>query len=89
MKDVLRDFLSGGQVVASLAISLFFVRYWRASRDRFFVLFALAFLVLAAHWTVLVFLDAGSEFRPASYLLRLAAFSLILVAVIDKNRADG
>jgi hypothetical protein len=82
----LNDFLGGGVMVAALAIALFFVRSWRRTRDRFFLLFALAFAIMSAERWGLLFVRPEHELRHSVYLLRLAAFSLILVAVIDKNR---
>lgn len=82
----LADFFSGGAATASLAIALFFVHYWRTTRDRFFALFALAFVAFGINRFVLALVASPSEDRPALYLIRLAAFLLILVAIVDKNR---
>jgi hypothetical protein len=81
------DFLGGGVMVAALAVALFFVRSWRRTGDRFFLLFALAFALLSAERWGLLFIRPEHELRHSVYLLRLAAFAVILVAVIDKNRA--
>ena len=83
----MRQFVLGALVATSFAIGVFFLRYWRESRDRFFLFFALAFWTFAAHWCVLAWLPSHyPEYRPASYLVRLAAFALILAAIVDKNR---
>ena len=81
-------FLSGATVVAAAAIALFFLRYWRETGDRFFALFALAFLIFAVNRTVLTALDDQSEARTLVYVARALAFGLILIAVVDKNRSD-
>jgi hypothetical protein len=79
----LNVFAYGMMAALSLVIAAYFGRYWRASRDRFFVFFALAFVGLAATWATLA--AAGRE-EHYVYLPRLLAFLLILVAIIDKNR---
>jgi hypothetical protein len=43
----MNDFIGGGIMVAALAVALFFVRSWRRTGDRFFLLFALAFALLS------------------------------------------
>jgi hypothetical protein len=83
----MNDFLHGGVMVASLAVALFFARSWRRTGDRFFLLFALAFALMSAERWGLLFIRPEHELRHSVYLLRLFAFTLILVAVIDKNRA--
>jgi hypothetical protein len=70
----------------SFVCGLFFVRYWRASRDRFFALFAVAFWALGANWALLVGRDPDDEHLPYFNLLRLFAFLVILAAIVDKNR---
>ena len=60
----------------------------RRTGDRFFLLFALAFALLSAERWGLLFVRPDHELRHSVYLLRLAAFSLILIAVIDKNRSS-
>ena len=82
----MNDFLGGGVMVAALAVALFFVRSWRRTGDRFFLLFALAFVLMSAERWGLLFIRPEHELRHSVYLLRLAAFAVILVAVIDKNR---
>lgn len=82
----MKIFLFGALVATSVAISIFFLRFWRDSRDRFFLLFSLAFATLSVHWAVLAAIQAHAEWRPGAYLVRLAAFALILIAIADKNR---
>lgn len=81
------DFLSGATMLGSAAIALFFLRYWRQTGDRLFAIFALAFSVFACSRVLLTILDEANEARPYVYLLRLAAFVLIIIAIVDKNRA--
>ena len=78
--------ISGAVVMASLVAALFFLRFWRQTRDRFFLLFSLAFVLDALTRLVLALSDIPNELEPFYYLARLAMFGLILVAIIDKNR---
>ncbi len=79
-------FLSGAVMMAAAAIGLFFIRSWSWTRDRLFLLLGLAFWILSVERIVLSMVPAAHEFRPFVYLIRLSAFVLILVAIIDKNR---
>ncbi len=80
-------FLSGASALASLAVSLFFLRFWRETRDRLFLLFAIAFIFMTINRTFLVVAAPSKENVPWAYVLRLAAFVLIAFAVADKNRS--
>jgi hypothetical protein len=81
------DFLVGFTAMGCFVIALFFIRFWRETGDRFFALFALAFGVFGANRVVLGFISESSEARPVIYVVRLVAFALIVVAIVDKNRA--
>jgi hypothetical protein len=82
----LNVFLWGALATASTVVTLFFVRFWRVSNDRLFLYFALGFLTLAANWTALALIHPPLESRHYLYVLRLLAFVLIIVGIIDKNR---
>ena len=79
------DFLQGGTALASLAVALFFLRYWRETGDRLLAVFAVAFTVFAVNRLLLSVLDEGSEARTWVYLLRAVMFTMIAAAVVDKN----
>lgn len=85
----MNDFLMGIAVAGSCAIGLYMIRLWRDSRDRFFLLFGLAFWMLALHWLTLVLSEPPLEHRHYVYLSRLFAFVLIIAAIADKNRSRG
>ena len=82
---MLMPFLSGMVVMGFLIASLFFLRFWRKTRDRLFAAFALAFLLLGLTQALLAFSTVPVEERSWLYLLRLAAFIVILLAIWDKN----
>ena len=79
-------FLWGAEAMASLTAALLFLRFWRLTRDRLFTFFSLAFCSLALNWIVLAVDNAPAEEHHYVYLLRLAAFMLIIIGIIDKNR---
>jgi hypothetical protein len=76
----------GAIAMASLVACLFFIRFWRETKDRFFLLFAVAFGVDALTRTLLAICDVAQEDEPFFYLGRLLTFLLIILAIIDKNR---
>ena len=83
---VLIDFLSGAVTIGFLIASLFFLRFWKGTRDSLFLAFSLAFLLLGLTQGLLTFSKDLVEERSWLFLLRLAAFSLILGSVWSKNR---
>ena len=80
------EFMSGLIVAGFLISGLFFLRFWKRTGDPLFMAFALAFWLLALNQTLLVMSDLPYEERSWIYLLRLAAFTLIIVAIVRKNR---
>ena len=82
----MKHFLWGALAMACWVAGLFFVRFWRSTRDRFFAFLGIAFWVFALSWTGLVAFEATDETRHYYFLVRLAAFVLIIVGIVDKNR---
>lgn len=80
------EFMSGVIAMGFLISGLFFLRFWKRTGDFLFMAFALAFWLLALNQTLLVMSNLPYEERSWIYLLRLAAFTLIIVAIIRKNR---
>jgi uncharacterized membrane protein HdeD (DUF308 family) len=78
--------LLGANAMASLVVGLFFLRFWRDTRDRFFLFFATAFAVEGINRVVLGLTDVSEDTEPYFYLIRLFSFLLILAAIVDKNR---
>lgn len=83
----LYDFLSGAVALGFFVCGLFFLRSWRRTREELFLAFALAFALLGLGQTVLALANMPTEERGSLYLIRLAAFLLILFAIYRKNRA--
>lgn len=84
----LETLIHGASVMACFAIALFFLRGWRASSDSFLLLFALAFGVFGLNRFALALSEERDE-ELWLYLVRLAAFLLIAIAIVQKNRARG
>lgn len=86
-------FIDGMIMVMFLTASLFFARYWRTSRDRLFAMFALAFFILGINRVFIASMShAGAlsrEHHAVLYGVRLAAFLIIFIAIIDKNRKSS
>jgi hypothetical protein len=85
----MNDFLRGAIAMACVVAGLFFLRFWRGTRDRFFLAFALAFWTLGAVRLALAITRQDSEAHTYFYFVRLAAFLLIILAIVDKNRSAG
>jgi hypothetical protein len=79
-------FISGLITMGFLISGLFFVRFWARTRDLLFAAFAAAFWLLAANQALLALSDLPVEERSWMYLLRLAAFVIIILAIALKNR---
>jgi len=78
------ELLSGALLMGYAVAGLFFLRFWRETHDRLFGFFALAFFLLSIQRLVIATTDTSSLI----YLVRLAAFVVILVAIVDKNRRE-
>lgn len=83
----LYDFLSGAVAFGFLVCGLLFLRFWKRTGEELFLAFSLSFGLLGLGQTVLTLANIPTEERGSLYLLRLAAFLLILVAIFRKNRA--
>jgi hypothetical protein len=86
---ILYAFLSGAVTLAFAIAGLFFFRFWRRTGDALFAAFAVAFSLLGLQQALLVLANIAAEERSWLYLLRLAAFLLILLAIAHKNRRTG
>jgi uncharacterized membrane protein HdeD (DUF308 family) len=81
------DLVVSGILVAGYAVAgLFFLRFWHETRDRLFGIFAGAFWLLGIQRLLLALMDTSPAGTVWLYAVRLLAFVLILVAIVDKNR---
>jgi hypothetical protein len=65
---------------------LFFLRFWKSTGDRFFLFFATSFFIEGFNRFLLGVMGSLREEAPAYYLVRLVAYGLILLAILDKNQ---
>jgi hypothetical protein len=77
-------FLNGVIVLGHGSAGLFFLRFWWKTRDRLFMMFAVAFWLLGVIRIAMVALGQPGE-DHFLYWFRLAAYLLILIAIVDKN----
>lgn len=82
-------FLLGFVTACCLVAGLFFLRFWRATRDRLFLGFATFFLFECASNVVMINLRRPSEGNAWVFLLRLIGTLAVLGAILEKNTARG
>lgn len=70
-----------------LTAALFFLKFWRRTRDGLFMAFSVAFVLMALNQGLPALLGTPREEQSPFYLLRLAAFLLIIAAIVRKNLA--
>jgi hypothetical protein len=78
-------FWSGITAAGHVVAALFFVRFWRRTGDPLFATFAAAFLLLGLVPALSVLSGLDEEHQGWFYLLRLAGFALIILALVRKN----
>jgi hypothetical protein len=83
----MNEMIGGGIATASLVAGLFFLRFWKSSGDRFFLYFALSFLIEGVNRFVLYATVGPNEEDGLYYMIRVVAYGLIIFAIIQKNRA--
>lgn len=81
----LLGFINGLLSAGFLMAALFFLRFWRRTRDRLFAAFAAAFALLAIAQPLPMLTGVPSESQATIYLIRLAAYLLIIWAILSKN----
>ena len=89
MRGAVELFLLG--VLASLCIvaGLFFLKFWRKTRDSLFLAFAASFLVRGLNDASRASMAHPAEASVWSYLVGLASSLLIVVAIVRKNLDRG
>ncbi|HEY8944727.1 MAG TPA: DUF5985 family protein [Polyangiaceae bacterium] len=83
----MNDFLLGALCIGFLTVSMFFARFYRRTRDRFFAFLSGAFALMSANQISLQYFGEASEYNSWLYVVRLSAFLLILLGIWDKNRS--
>jgi hypothetical protein len=78
-------FFSGMITMGYVVAALFFFRFWRRTSDWLFVAFGVAFLLFSLNQGLVTLADIPHENRSSIYLLRLAGFTVLALAIIGKN----
>jgi hypothetical protein len=79
--------LLGAVVMGDLIAALFFVRFWKATRDRFFLFFAASFVAIAVSRVVV---DEGVPpfgHEALGYMIRILSYLFIIAGILYKNAA--
>jgi len=82
---MIEGFLLGVIATASLIACWFFLKFWKKTRDAFFLAFAFFFLAEAMIRVALLFFTRPNEANPGIYVIRLFALLVILAAILYKN----
>lgn len=85
---MIEGFLIGVIATASITAGLFFLKFWRTTRDSFFLAFAASFLIEGLNRSAVLLEAKPNEGSPWTYLVRLLSFLLILAAILRKNYGD-
>jgi hypothetical protein len=86
-KESTIEFVSGAIALAYVLAGVYFLRFWRKTRDRLFMSFAMAFWLLGLNQTIVSLVGVTDERTGYAYVLRVIGFLLILYAIIRKNLA--
>lgn len=79
------DVISGAIAALSLVAALFFLRFWRSSRDKFFLWFAISFGIEGLNRMAMAITRQANEDTPVHYVVRLLSYLVILYAIVEKN----
>ncbi len=79
------SYLTGVLAVSSVSIGVFFLRYWKESKDTLFLAFSVAFVVEGLKRTSVLLLQNPNEGSPRVYLLRCFSFLVILFGIVKAN----
>jgi hypothetical protein len=83
MYETLNILVTGAIAVCFFITGLFFLKFWDQTKDQLFLWFAIGFLVMCVNRVMLAL--GADEVRDYLYLIRLCAFSCILIAIVRKN----
>ncbi len=82
----MHDMIMGAIAIGWWVCGLFFFRFWRRTKDPFFLWFALSFWIEAVNRIALGLVTGANENSPAFYGVRIVSYGLILFAIVQKNR---
>ncbi|HEY2407474.1 MAG TPA: DUF5985 family protein [Polyangiaceae bacterium] len=77
----------GALTAGCFMAGVLFLRFWTLSRDRLFLIFAVAFWIFAGHWLGFAIMRPYNDVSGHLYWVRFLVFALIIVGIVDKNRS--
>lgn len=86
---IVNAFLLGVVATGSLVAGVFFLKFWRRTRDPLFLAFSIAFIVEGLNRLGMLREPHPNEGSPWHYLVRLVAFLIILAAILRKNYGES
>lgn len=75
--------------MASLVAAMFFLRFWKKTRDKFFLWFAVSFAIEGINRAALGLSQDPNEGQPFFYIIRFLSYLLIVIAIVSKNLAKS
>ena len=87
----MKIFLDGAIMMSFCVAGLCFLKFWARTHDRLFLMFSFSFFIMAINRLLLTWFvlrgDNPDESQTIIYLIRLAAYVIILIAIVVKNRS--
>jgi len=83
---ILDGLLVGFILCLSLVAALFFLKFWRITRDPLFLAFSLGFAIEGLSRLGALLLVQPNDSNPGIYLVRLIGYLIILFSIVQKNK---
>jgi len=78
-------FVHGMITMGFVIAGLFFLRFWRRTKDGLFIVFAFAFWLLALNQALISIPGSATPGQSWEFLPSLGAFGLLIMAILIKN----
>ncbi len=88
MISVFEVFILGALAAMFVVAGVFFLRFWRESRDPLFLAFAVSFLIRGFNRFPRAIMARPNVGSPWNYVIDLLASLLIVAAIVKKNMAQ-
>ena len=88
LPPMVQGYLLGFISVSCFWTGLFFLKFWKQTRDSLFLCFAISFFIEGLNRASILMLEKPNEGKPYIYLVRMVAALIILGAILAKNRGS-
>jgi hypothetical protein len=78
--------LLGALIMGDVIASLFFVRFWKMTGDRFFLFFSASFVAMAVSRVVVDEDVPPFGLETMGYIMRILSYLFIVAGILYKNR---